>query len=78
MTIVSNHIPNLFTQNKNIFSIISYDFSGTENQRSFHREQKRGGKHEGRKSLVKSESLDPWLGQKARYHLPQREFDGKE
>ena len=25
----------------------------------------------------KSESLDPWLGQKARYHLPQREFDGK-
>ena len=64
-------------QNKNIFSIIYYDFSGTENQRSFHRGQKRGGKHEGRRSLVKSESLDPWLDQKARYHLPQREFDGK-
>ena len=64
-------------QNKNIFSIISYDFSDTDSQRSFHRERKRGGRHAGRKSLAKSESLDPWLGQKARYHLPQREFDEK-
>ena len=65
-------------QNKNIFRFTSYDFLDKDSQRSFHRGQKRGGRHEGRKSLAKSESLDPWLGQKARYHLPQREFDGKE
>ena len=65
-------------QNKNIFSIISYDFSDTDSKKSFHRGQKRGGMHEGRKTLAKSESLDPWLDQKARCHLPQREFDGKE
>lgn len=65
-------------QNKNIFRFTSYDFLDKDSQRSFHRGQKRGGRHEGRKSLVKSESLDPWMGQKARYHLPQREFDGKE
>ena len=65
-------------QNKNIFSIISYDFLDKDSQRSFHRGQKRGGRHGGKRSLAKSESLDPWLGQKARYHLPQREFDGKE
>lgn len=64
-------------QNKNIFSIISYDFSDKDSQRSFHRGQKREERHEGRRSLAKSESLDPWLGQKAKYHLPQREFDGK-
>ena len=65
-------------QNNNIFRFTSYDFLDKDSQRSFHRGQKRGGKHEGRRSLVKSESLDPWLDQKARYHLPQREFDGKE
>ena len=65
-------------QTRNILSITAYDFSGIENQRSFHREQKRGGRHGGRRYLAKSESLDPWLDQKARYHLPQREFDGKE
>ena len=64
-------------QNKNIFRFTSYDFLDKDSQKSFHRGQKRGGRHEGRRSLVKSESLDPWLGQKARYHLPQREFDGK-
>ena len=64
-------------QNKNIFRFTSYGFSGIENQRSFHRGQKREERHEGRRSLAKSESLDPWLGQKAKYHLPQREFDGK-
>ena len=63
--------------NKNIFRFTSYDFLDKDSQKSFHRGQKRGGRHEGRMSLVKSESLDPWLGQKARYHLPQREFDGK-
>ena len=56
----------------------SYDYSDTDTQRNFHRGRKRGGRHEGRKSLAKSESLNPWLGQRARYHPPQREFDGKE
>lgn len=58
--------------------VYDYDFSNKGSQRSFHRSQRREGKHGGRRSLVKSESLGPLRDQRAKYHLPQRESDGKE